>query len=129
MTPKRRKRKGKWPLPWSVDKNKRKSSCTAVDRGQCDRRIIENSVNKNKIKRKTLRHDTYRDPVGVLLANFLAFSLPLFENVVLFVLELHVFDERQKQRRSKQRRHKHKQYEVLDNTGERERSRNINVQT
>lgn len=32
----------------------------------------------------------YRDPVGVLLSDFLAFSLPLLENVVFFVLKLHL---------------------------------------
>jgi len=35
---------------------------------------------------------SYRNPVGVLLADFLAFRFPLLENVVFFILEFHCAD-------------------------------------
>lgn len=42
--------------------------------------------------------NTYWDPVGVLLTDFLALSLPLLENVVFFVLKLHCVDGTRKTR-------------------------------
>lgn len=56
--------------------------------------IGKNNNEANIIKTKSLvgRSDSYRNPFGILLPDFLALRLPFLENIVFFVLELHCVD-------------------------------------
>lgn len=57
--------------------------------GKGGKRKIKKFWDISRIPNRHRRAPSYRDPVGILLPDFFALSLPFLENVIFFVLELH----------------------------------------